>query len=173
MTVLGSKLPEPYFSWVVQSKQGFRRFRKCIVCHNISTTVEVPMATRDEPAPADCCPKHPQTKSVTLRTMTPTAAIAGNSIGQGVLKCISLGGVYRRRACRNNYFWRRSKQNNYLPKPPELMRCIGKDGKPTRWSTVELDSTGVVTRDVSICPSCGGRTRSYRGTKERMEAWRL
>lgn len=172
MTILGSKLPEPFFSWVVQSKQGFRRFRKCVLCGYVSTTVEVPMMTRDEPVPADCCPRHPRTKSVTLRTITPTAAIEGNAIGQGVLACVSMGGVYRRRACGQNYIFRRNKNKNYFEKDPEFWICK-KEDKPTRWSTVELDSTGVVTKDVSRCANCGGNTRSYRGTKERLEAWRI
>jgi hypothetical protein len=108
-----------------------------------------------------------------VNQVSPTAAIKNNQIGQGLLKCISLGGVYRRRACGLNYVFRRDKNNNYFGRPAHQIQCKGKRGEPMRWTTVELDSTGVVTRDVSICSNCGAQTRSYRGTKERFESWRL
>jgi hypothetical protein len=172
LTILGSKLPEPYFTLVVQSKLGFRRFRRCLTCGFVSTTVEIPLALRSQGSPADCCPNHPRTKSVILHSMTPAVAIGRNAIGQGILKAISVGGVWRRRGCGLNYIFCKAKNKNYLERPLEHQHCRGKDGKPMRWTTLELDSTGVVVRDVSVCSNCGGTTRSYRGTKARFEAWR-
>ena len=172
MTILGSKLPEPYFTLVVQSKQGFRHFRRCLVCRYVSTTVEVPIATRPQNSPADCCPMHPRTKGVVLHQLSPTRSLEKNMVSTGLLRAVTMGGVWRRRACGQNYDFRMNRNKNHIPKDPPCMLCRDAHGKPTRWSTVELDSTGVVVRDVSICSNCGGRTRAYRGTKARLEDWR-
>lgn len=170
VTVLGSRLPEPYFSWVIKARQSWRRLRRCGTCGNVHTTVEVPIAIQKWPqeSSAECCPKHTKTKgTIVLGGISPTEAVRTNRIGQGVLLAISMGGVYRRRACTLNYVGdKRERKLN-----PQGLPCKDEKGKPTRWSTVELDSSGVVQKDVSLCSRCGGRTRVFGYSEERLVEW--
>lgn len=172
MTVLGSRLPEPYFTLAVTASEGSRRFRRCLTCGYVYTTVEIALGQRPEGTPADCCQHHPRTKSVYLATVTTTTAIEKNKIARGVLMAVSMGAVWRRRGCRLNYFIESKAAANPKQKPEHQLRCKDVNGRAMRWTTLEVDSSGVVQKDISLCSRCGGKTRSYRGTHERFETWR-
>lgn len=175
MTVLGSRLPEPYFTWVVKARQSWRRLRRCGTCGDVHATVEVPIAIQKWPqeSSAECCPKHTHTKGVICAGgISPSEAVRTNRIGQGVLLAMSMGGVYRRRACGLNYIpglgteGRKAMRLN-----PTGIPCRDANGKPTRWSTVELDSSGVVQKDVSLCSRCGGKTRVFKYSERNLVEW--
>lgn len=174
MNVIGSKLPEPWFTRVLEGKTGVRRFRLCLTCGHIHTTIEIPISERTAgDGRADCCHIHTRTKSVFLGQVTPEQAADKLILTRGVLAALSMGAVWRRRGCKLNYKPERDKQKNYkLFDNPAHYRCVDKDKRPTRWTTIEVSSDGIIVRDITKCPNCGGRTRSYARLEGRLREFK-
>lgn len=143
MPNIGSRLPSPYYEWIVERKVGASHFRKCAGCGHGFTTVEVPLFKQWAGGRADCCPNHPRTKGEIIARALPNRVEKGQSSSLGVLRVYALGGAYRRRQC-------------------SIIFCKDELGKRTRWTTAEFLSEGTVVKDVSECPKCGGRAREKK-----------
>jgi len=143
MANVGSRLPSPYYEWIVERRVAVMHFRRCMSCGYGFTTSEVPLFKAWAGGRVDCCPNHPRTKSKIIARALPNRVDKGQSSSLGLLKVYALGGAYRRRQCAFEF-------------------CKDKDGKATRWTTAEFLSEGVIVKDISECPKCGGRAREKK-----------
>jgi hypothetical protein len=143
MTVLGSRIPSPWYEWLDDTRYRVVHERKCRDCGHRYPTVEVPLFNKWRGGLAMCCPNHPSVKGPVVDAITPAQADRGKQYSQGLAKARSLGAVYRRRRCRPAGT---SKIANLLCKQ--------------RWTTIELAPDGILRDDVSVCPKCGGKTRA-------------
>ena len=160
MSLIGERLPDPYYERVVHKVVTTHvRNRQCVTCSYQFPTVEIPLAWDWDGEDPIFCPKHPKIRSTVVTEATMDQARQGRYSSGGLLRVITFGGVYRRRECSLNFGKREGdRRSKKLPEPG----CVVK-GKPTRWTTAELASTGMIVADVTRCPRCGGKSHVQRG----------
>lgn len=143
---IGDRIPDPYYGWVL--RRGISRcvFRKCksTTCRFEWTNFEVPIFRHwDTSRRSDRCPEDVQHKTRVVYGWTPGIMSAKNDLSHGPQLALVLGAVYRRRECQA--------EGCETDKP--MVR--GRKSKQNRWSTMELDPSGVVRADVTLCSRCG------------------
>lgn len=160
MGLIGERLPDPYYEQVVHKAATTHvRNRKCLTCGHQFPTVEIPLAWKWAGSNPVFCPRHQSQKSVVTLEITIGMAKRGTFSSGGLLRVVTFGGVYRRRECGLNYERREGMDRRRPKAEPECLT----DGKPTRWTTAELPSTGIINADVTRCPRCGNKSRAMRG----------
>lgn len=138
--VLGTRLPDPYYDWVLEEGIRHLRVRKCLECGHRYPTAELPLHLRWRGKEANCCPTHSEVPGAITHAISPVTARKGKYFSEAMAKVFSYGAVYRRRQCR-------------------VPGCVGVTysiGKPTRWTTMEVATDGLIRRDVTLCPRCQG-----------------
>ena len=113
------------------------------MCSYEWTNFEVPiMKTWDSNRRSDRCPEDIHHKTRVVLGWTPNIMETKTNLPQGPQLALSLGAVSRRREC--------LAEGCETDNPPR-----GQKTNQIRWSTLELESSGVIRDDVTRCPRCG------------------
>ena len=147
---IGDRIPDPYYGWV--TRRGVSRcvFRKCksTTCRFEWTNFEVPIYKQwDTKRRSDRCPVDIQHKTRVVYSLTPRTMYEKTDLTTGPQLSLTLGAAYRRREC--------------LQEGCETDQPLGRGRKTkqNRWSTMELDPSGVVRQDVTTCSRCGDMSK--------------
>lgn len=140
--------------------------RTCRDCGWQWLNVEIPMANVWTGLFASMCPLHLRWASSKAR-VTPQRMVKYKEMTSAFLLCVSVGASYCRRECRYcHYCPHERKRHNDLGCMVRDCRCRcykpceQPDGRPTRWTVMEVDAGGRVMENVTKCPRCGGMGRA-------------
>lgn len=137
MSYEGSRLPDPWYERVLDRLHAQMWVRTCKYCKYQYTTAEVALFKGWDGESAACCPRHPDVVGKIKHGISPAQAETGRYGSKALSLIYSMGGKYRRRRCE---------------------KC------DERWTTAELDASGVYRQDVTRCPRCQSNTKGKRST---------
>ncbi len=188
---VGERLPKKYYDKVFDLSVARVIHRNCPACGHVFTNCEVPMTTTWEGSLAECCPVHYQPGEV-ISQIDRDRALKGKYESIGLMRIMTLGGVYRRRQCMYCVACMHTKTRHregegcwpvteaaaaFEGKEPGEFRCDCSHydpclhkGKPTRWTTGEFNSQGLVIPDVTRCPRCDTKSPLLRRTRKQLHA---
>jgi len=150
---IGDRIPDPYYGWITRRGVSRAVFRKCksTTCRFEWTNFEVPIYKQwDTNRRSDRCPEDIHHTTRVVYGWTPDAMATKADLSHGPQLALTLGAVYRRREC--------LEEGCETDKP--MLR--GRKSKQNRWSTMELDPSGVVREDVTHCSRCGDISKVLR-----------
>lgn len=140
--MIGASIPEKYYDLVQNRSVAYRSRRVCKNCGFEWITAEIPMYHQWAGGSAQCCPEHTDTIGKVLMQITVDSARSGRYASGGLVRVMTMGGVYRRRQCK-------------------FEDCLDKHGKRSRWTTGEFASDGTIVADIFKCPRCNGNGRRH------------